>query len=162
MKPEGFDGFDPNDLEGSLDRLVTFNRGSAKSHSGIYRDLMVRKRKTEVDDLVRDLRGPLTTYIGELIHAIERGERTCEVANLDLLNAYERTERLGRPLNAVVEILPAPKRNPVGPLHGVAIAVKDLFDIEGVTRGNGNPEAMRGAPAVDDAVSHCRAARRGR
>jgi Asp-tRNA(Asn)/Glu-tRNA(Gln) amidotransferase A subunit family amidase len=152
VKPEGFDGFDPNDLEGSLDRLVTFNRGSAKSHSGIYRDLMVRKRKTEVDDLVRDLRGPLTTYIGELIHAIERGERTCEVANLDLLNAYERTERLGRSLNAVVEILPAPKRSPEGPLHGVAVAVKDLFDIEGVTRGSGNPEAMAGAPASEDAV----------
>jgi 2-dehydropantoate 2-reductase len=152
VKPEGFDGFDPNDLEGSLDRLVTFNRKSAKSHSGIYRDLMVRKRKTEVDDLVRDLRGPLTNYIGELIHAIERGERTCEVANLDLLNAYERTERLGRPLNAVVDILPAPKRSLEGPLHGVAIAVKDLFDIEGVARGNGNPEAKEGAAATEDAA----------
>jgi 2-dehydropantoate 2-reductase len=152
VKPEGFDGFDPADLEGSLARLVTFNRQSAKSHSGIYRDLMVRKRKTEVDDLVRDLRGPLTNYIGELIHAIERGERTCEVANLDLLATYERTERLGRPLNAVVEILPAPKRSPDGPLHGIAIAVKDLFDIEGITRGNGNPEAKAGAPATKDAA----------
>lgn len=152
VKPEGFDGFDPADLEGSLARLVAFNRGSAKSHSGIYRDLMVRKRKTEVDDLVRDLRGPLTNYIGELIHAIERGERTCEIANLDLLNAYERTERLGRPLNAVVEILSAPRRSPEGPLHGVAVAVKDIFDIEGVARGNGNPEAMAGEPAPEDAA----------
>ena len=64
---EGFDGFEPDDLEGSLARLVAFNRGSAKSHSGIYRDLMVRKRKTEVDDLLRDLNGPLTTLAGELI-----------------------------------------------------------------------------------------------
>jgi 2-dehydropantoate 2-reductase len=151
VKPEGFDGFEPDDLEGSLDRLVAFNRKSAKSHSGIYRDLMVRKRKTEVDDLVRDLKGPLTNYIGELIHAIERGERTCEVENLDLLNAYERTERLGRPLNAVVDILPAPRRSPEGPLHGVAIAVKDLIDIEGVTRGSGNPSAKEGAPAAADA-----------
>ena len=47
--PEPFDGFDPADLEGSIDRLVEFNRGSAKTHSGIYRDLMVRHRKTEVD-----------------------------------------------------------------------------------------------------------------
>ena len=152
VKTEGFDGFEPGDLEGSLDRLVTFNRKSAKSHSGIYRDLMVRKRKTEVDDLMHDLRGPLTNYIGELIHAIERGERTCEVENLDLLNAYERTERLGRPLNAVVDILPAPKRSPEGPLHGVAIAVKDLIDIEGVTRGSGNPFAKKGAPAISDAT----------
>ncbi len=152
VKTEGFDGFEPDDLEGSLDRLVTFNRKSAKSHSGIYRDLMVRKRKTEVDDLMRDLKGPLTNYVGELIHAIERGERTCEVENLDLMNAYERTERLGRPLNAVVDILPAPKRSPEGPLHGVAVAVKDLIDIEGVTRGSGNPSAKTGAPASADAA----------
>ena len=108
VPPEAFDGFDPGDLEGSLARLVTFNRGSAKSHSGIYRDLMVRKRKTEVDDLLRDLNGPLTTYTGELIRAIERGERTCEVANLELLATCERTLRLGQPLNAVVSVFPAP------------------------------------------------------
>ncbi|MGA8427101.1 MAG: 2-dehydropantoate 2-reductase N-terminal domain-containing protein, partial [Candidatus Dormiibacterota bacterium] len=94
IEPQPFDGFDPKDLEASLARMVTFNRTSAKSHSGIYRDLMVRRRKTEVDDLLRDLKGPLTTYVGELIRAIERGERTCEVANLELLAAYERTERL--------------------------------------------------------------------
>jgi 2-dehydropantoate 2-reductase len=151
VKTENFDGFEADDLEGSLARLVTFNRETAKTHSGIYRDLMVRKRKTEVDDLMRDLKGPLTNYVGEIIHAIERGERTCEVENLDLMNAYERTERLGRPLNAVVDILPAPKRSAEGPLHGVAIAVKDLIDIEGVPRGSGNPSAKRNAPAIADA-----------
>jgi Asp-tRNA(Asn)/Glu-tRNA(Gln) amidotransferase A subunit family amidase/ketopantoate reductase len=151
VKTENFDGFEADDLEGSLARLVTFNRETAKTHSGIYRDLMVRKRKTEVDDLMRDLKGPLTNYVGELIHAIERGERTCEVENLDLMNAYERTERLGRPLNAVVDILPAPKRSAEGPLHGVAVAVKDLIDIEGVTRGSGNPAAKAGEPAKADA-----------
>ena len=151
VKPEGFDGFEPDDLEGSLARLVTFNRRSAKSHSGIYRDLMVRKRKTEVDDLLHDLAGPLTTYTGEIIKAIERGERTCEVANLELLAAYERSERLGRPLNAVVELFHAPLRAPDGPLHGVQVAVKDLIDIAGHPRGNGNPHAMRAEPATADA-----------
>jgi 2-dehydropantoate 2-reductase len=151
VTPEGFDGFEPHDLEGSLTRLVTFNRTSAKSHSGIYRDLMVRRRKTEVDDLLHDLAGPLTTYTGELIHAIERGERTCEVANLELLAAYERAERLGRPLNAVVKLFHAPLRAPDGPLHGVQIAVKDLIDIAGHPRGNGNPESMRSEPAKADA-----------
>ena len=29
--------------------MVGFNRRSAKSHSGIWRDLAVRKRRTEVD-----------------------------------------------------------------------------------------------------------------
>ncbi|GAA1307159.1 hypothetical protein Psi02_46710 [Planotetraspora silvatica] len=151
VKPEGFDGFEPDDLEGSLARLVTFNRNSAKSHSGIYRDLMVRKRKTEVDDLLHDLAGPLTTYTGELIKAIERGERTCEVANLELLAAYERSERLGRPLNAVVTLFHAPSRAPEGPLHGVQIAVKDLIDIAGHPRGNGNAASMRSEPATADA-----------
>ncbi|HEX5118003.1 MAG TPA: amidase family protein [Pseudonocardiaceae bacterium] len=151
VPPESFDGFDPADLEGSLARLVAFNRGSAKSHSGIYRDLMVRRRKTEVDDLLRDLAGPLTTYAGELIKAIERGERTCEVANLELLAAYERANRLGRPLNAVVDLLSAPRRAPAGPLHGVPIAVKDMIDIAGRPRGNGNAASMAGPPATADA-----------
>jgi 2-dehydropantoate 2-reductase len=151
VEPEAFDGFDPRDLEGSLARLVTFNRTSAKSHSGIYRDLMVRKRKTEVDDLLRDLAGPLTTYAGEIIKAIERGERTCEVANLELLAACERTERLGRPLNAVVELFPAPPRAAGGPLHGVPVAVKDMIDIAGHPRGNGNAAAMRAGTATADA-----------
>jgi Asp-tRNA(Asn)/Glu-tRNA(Gln) amidotransferase A subunit family amidase len=151
VRPEAFDGFDPGDLEGSLARLVAFNRGSAKSHSGIYRDLMVRKRKTEVDDLLRDLQGPLTTYTGQLIQAIERGMRTCEVANLELLAAYERTLRLGTPLHAVITVFPAPARRPQGPLHGVPVAVKDMIDIAGHPRGNGNPHDMGGPPATGDA-----------
>ncbi len=151
VKPEAFDGFDPNDLEPSLARLVTFNRKSAKSHSGIYRDLMVRKRKTEVDDLLHDLNGPLTNLVGALIQSIERGERTCEVANLDLMATCERSLRLGTPLNAVVRLLPAPLRRQDGPLHGVAVAVKDIIDIAGVPRGNGNPESMSAAPATADA-----------
>ena len=151
VRPEAFDGFDPGDLEGSLERLVAFNRASAKSHSGIYRDLMVRKRKTEVDDLLRDLNGRLTTYTGELIRAIERGERTCEVANLELLAAYERALRLGGPLNAAVTMFAAPARRPDGPLHGIPVAVKDMIDIAGHPRGNGNPHDMAGAPAAADA-----------
>ncbi|MBC7518964.1 MAG: hypothetical protein H7248_08835, partial [Microbacteriaceae bacterium] len=149
--PEAFDGFEPEDLAGSLSRLAAFNRASAKTHSGIYRDLTVHRRKTEVDELTRELNGPLTTHIGELIRSIERGERRCEVANLALLAACERAERVGRPLNAVVCVFAAPKRAAEGPLHGVSIAVKDIFDIAGTPRGNGNPEAMRAASAEADA-----------
>ena len=29
--------------------MVAFNRRSAKTHSGIWRDLAVRKRRTEID-----------------------------------------------------------------------------------------------------------------
>lgn len=151
VTPEAFDGFDPYDLEGSLDRLATFNRNSAKTHSGIYRDLTVRMRKTEVDDLLRDLKGPLTNFVGEIILAIERGERICEVANLDLLAAYERALRLGAPLNAISQLISAPERALDGPLLGVAIGVKDIIDIKGQPRGNGNPNDMKSAPATKDA-----------
>lgn len=151
VTPEAFDGFDPSDLAGSLDRLATFNRKSAKTHSGIYRDLTVRKRKTEVDDLLRDLKGPLTNFVGAIIHSIERGERICEVANLDLLAAYERALRLGTPLNAISQLISAPERALGGPLLGVAIGVKDIIDVKGQPRGNGNPHNMKSAPATKDA-----------
>jgi 2-dehydropantoate 2-reductase len=150
-RPESFDGFDPQDLEGSLARLVTFNRETGKSHSGIYRDLMIRKRKTEVEAQLGDLKGPLTALTAALIRAIERGERTCEVANLELLAACERTLRLGQPLNAVIRLIESPARRPGGELHGVPVAVKDMIDIAGLPRGNGNPQDMAGPPAASDA-----------
>ncbi|WP_380159157.1 ketopantoate reductase family protein [Kineococcus sp. R86509] len=85
---EGFDGFEPDDLPGSFDRLAAFNRRSAKTHSGIYRDLMVRKRKTEVDEVHKDIQGPVFDRVVEMIHDIEEGRRTCEVANLDELARF--------------------------------------------------------------------------
>jgi hypothetical protein len=60
---------------------------------GMYRDLVVRKRKTEVDGQLAGLRGPLTARVTELIHSIERGERPVDVANLEQLADYERELR---------------------------------------------------------------------
>jgi 2-dehydropantoate 2-reductase len=85
---ESFDGFVPGDLEGSLDRLAAFNRRSAKTHSGIYRDLAVRKRKTEIDEMLRDVSGPVFDKVAEIIHDIEQGRRVCEAANLDELATF--------------------------------------------------------------------------
>jgi 2-dehydropantoate 2-reductase len=158
-EPEPFDGFDPHDLEGSIDRLVEFNRGSAKTHSGIYRDLAVRHRKTEVGNMLEVLDGPLVRQTAALIHAIEDGRRVCERANLELLAAYERLERLGRPLNAVIATIPAPDRAADGPLHGQPIAVKDNIDVAGQVTTNASTVGVPPPAAADaEVVSRVRAA----
>lgn len=93
VAPEGFNGFDPHAFlpggedalaQRSLGEMVIFNRGSAKTHSGIWRDLAVRKRRTEVDaqlgpivELGREagIPTPLNARLIELIHDIEDGRR---------------------------------------------------------------------------------------
>ncbi|MDE3126602.1 MAG: 2-dehydropantoate 2-reductase [Gemmatimonadota bacterium] len=108
VTPEAFDGFDPaafvpsapaGAAERSLDELVAHNRRSAKTHSGIWRDLAVRKRPTEVDaqlGIVATLGAasgvptPLTSRLVELIHEVERGERAQSLDALDALAAARR------------------------------------------------------------------------
>jgi 2-dehydropantoate 2-reductase len=103
IRPEGFNGFDPLAFvpgtprevsRRSLQEMVAFNRRSAKSHSGIWRDLAVRKRRTEVDALLgpvttlgrqHGVPTPLTARLIELIHAIEAGRLPQQTANLDQL-----------------------------------------------------------------------------
>lgn len=56
IKPRGFNGFDPDAFgrsgseekaRSSVAAMVAFNRPSPKTHSGVWRDLAVRKRRTE-------------------------------------------------------------------------------------------------------------------
>ena len=148
------DGFDPADLDGSLTRLAEFNRRSAKTHSGIYRDLAVLHRPTEVAAILDGLAGPqapLIARIIELVQAIERGDRVCSRSNLDLLATYERLDRLGTPLNAVAAVIGAPDRAAHGPLAGEPVAVKDIASIAGVPTRCGSPASDPG-PAKKDAV----------
>jgi Asp-tRNA(Asn)/Glu-tRNA(Gln) amidotransferase A subunit family amidase len=153
------DGFDPADLDGSLDRLAEFNRLSAKTHSGIYRDLAIRRRPTEVRAILGPLRGVLLRRITELITAIERGDRSCSKANLDLLAAHERLERLGRPLNAVVFAVGAPDRAAAGPLAGRPVAIKDIISVAGLpTRCGSTATATTPAEADAELVARLRAA----
>ncbi len=153
------DGFDPVDLDRSFDELANFNRQSAKTHSGIYRDLAILHRPTEAGAILGSLQGFLIGKIGDLIRAIEQGERSCTRENLDLLAAYERLDRLGRPLNAVVCVAGAPARAPTGPLAGRPVAVKDIISVAGLPTRCGSP-ASDPTPASTDAplVARLRAA----
>ncbi|HRJ70231.1 MAG TPA: 2-dehydropantoate 2-reductase N-terminal domain-containing protein [Beijerinckiaceae bacterium] len=93
IRPVGFNGFDPAcfapgapeaGARASIAALAEFNRHTAKTHTGIYRDLAVRRRKTEVDpqigviaDLAREvgIETPAIRRLVALIHDIEDGRR---------------------------------------------------------------------------------------
>lgn len=93
VKPKGFNGYDPaafsakaslSASQRSIDQLAHFTANTAKTHTGIYRDIAVRKRRTEVDPqigaivTIADHHGidvPLTKRLVELIHDIEQGRR---------------------------------------------------------------------------------------
>lgn len=103
VQPEAFNGFNPAAFLPdaapalslrSLEEMVAFNRRSAKTHSGIWRDLAVRKRRTEVDAQLgsvveighrNGIPTPLTAAIITMIHEIEQGVRPLQTANLDEL-----------------------------------------------------------------------------
>ncbi len=120
---------------------------------------MVRRRKTETEAILGPLAGSLIRRTAELIAAIEAGTRTCCRENLDLLAAYERLDRLGRPLNAVVSVAGAPARTAGGPLSGRPVAVKDIIAVRGLPTRCGSP-ATDDTPAAADAplVARLRAA----
>jgi 2-dehydropantoate 2-reductase len=108
VRPEGFNGFDPQAFspdadrgvaERSLDEMVAFNRKSAKTHSGIWRDIAVRKRRTETDAQL----GPIVTLGAEagvptplvsrliaLMHEVEDSRLPQSHETLDLLEASLR------------------------------------------------------------------------
>jgi len=98
VRPESFDGFGARRPSGVARPAGGLQPGQREvGTAGIYRDLVVRRRKTEVDGQLSALAGPLTGYVTEMIRAIERGERDVSVANLELLAACERAERAGPP-----------------------------------------------------------------
>lgn len=103
VKPLGFNGFDPAAFMPGADaaaarrsvaEMAEFNRHTAKTHSGIWRDLAVRKRKTEVDAQIAIIAtlgaeaGVMTPTINklvDLIHAIEEGNLEQSWSTLDML-----------------------------------------------------------------------------
>lgn len=100
VTPLGFNGFDtraftdgdPKAISHSIAAMVAHNRNTAKTHSGIYRDLAVRKRKTEVDaqmgimvklGLSHGIPTPALSAMCALIHDIEAGRRRQSLRLLD-------------------------------------------------------------------------------
>jgi 2-dehydropantoate 2-reductase len=106
IRPQGFDGFVPDAMRAGADvrerdasftALADFNRGSAKTHSGTWRDLAVRKRKTDTSAQLspvvalaaeNGLATPLTERLIELIGDIEEGRRE---QGSETLAAFEAT-----------------------------------------------------------------------
>ena len=114
IRLEAFDGFQPGLMRprsaaewrlalDSFDGLLDTLWRQIKRRTGIWRDLAVRRRKTEVDlrvtDLVnrgRALRLPMTlnARLAEMIHEIEDGRRPLRWQNLEELGELAR--ELGR------------------------------------------------------------------
>lgn len=100
VSPRGFNGFDPSAFEPAADpsaaaasvtAMATFNRASAKTHSGVWRDLAVHRRMTEVDAQFgpviaagarRGIACPSLRRLIALIHDIETGGRSQDDDNL--------------------------------------------------------------------------------
>ena len=101
--PVGFNGFDPGcfapgapdaGARASIAALAEFNSHTAKTHSGIHRDLAVRKRKTEVDPQIGvivalgrevGIATPAIACLVGLIHDIEDGRRPLAFETFDVL-----------------------------------------------------------------------------
>lgn len=92
VHPLGFNGFEPapfaaldeKGMADSMDRLIAYNRKSAKAYSGIWRDLVVRKRQSDVaaqlapvQTLAREkgMKTPLIDKMVSMIGEVERGRR---------------------------------------------------------------------------------------
>lgn len=100
IQPMGFNGFDPlafmpdtpeNISRASVEKMVAFNRTSTKTHSGVWRDLAVRKRRTEVDVQIAPIAEiaathgiptPLVRRLVEMIHEVEDAKRPQSRDNL--------------------------------------------------------------------------------
>lgn len=114
VTPEPFDDVEPalyfprerRDWEAinrSLDALVARRRRDRKVRSGIWRDLAVRHRSTEVDHQIglateigagHGLPMPLTRALVTMIHELEAGRRVRSRANLEALATLSRAPAL--------------------------------------------------------------------
>jgi 2-dehydropantoate 2-reductase len=80
--------------------LTGWLRGQQKTRSGVWRDIAVRRRKTEVDEHIglvartgsrHGLSMPLTNRLVSMIHDLEEGTRAMQWANLEELERMRQT-----------------------------------------------------------------------
>ncbi len=90
-------------IRNNLADLETWLRGQQKVKSGVWRDIAVRKRKTEVDQQIglaaevgsrHGLPLPLTRMLVAMIHELEDGTRPMQGANLDELERVRGEENM--------------------------------------------------------------------
>ncbi|HZC41484.1 MAG TPA: hypothetical protein VE343_12485, partial [Streptosporangiaceae bacterium] len=86
-------------------RVVTSDPAYLPVLAALARQLRLRARTQP-----GELPPPLPERAADLERAIAQGNRARGPGNLALLAAHERLERLGRPLNAVVTAVGAPRR----------------------------------------------------
>lgn len=104
VTPMGFNGYDPAAfgqrgdraaIDRSFDAMVAFNRRSAKTHTGIWRDIAVHHRQTECDaqfapilQLARQsgVAIPHVERLMSIMHEVESGARPQSMENLARLN----------------------------------------------------------------------------
>ena len=111
VRVEPFDNVEPSlfyprehrrgdEIASSFDQLVARRRRDLKTKSGIWRDLAVRRRKTEIDQQIGlvteigagySLAMPLTRALVTMIHDLEDGRRVMSWDNVDELDALRRT-----------------------------------------------------------------------
>lgn len=116
IQPMGFDDWEPSmvypretrdveQLSQQLTQLSARMASNKKTKSGIWRDLAVRKRKTEVDYQLTPVLAigrslgfemPLTTYVVDTIHALEDYTTQMSWSHLDGLNAVYQQKCLSR------------------------------------------------------------------
>jgi 2-dehydropantoate 2-reductase len=105
LKLHGFDPFEPDGFasdtsreatQAAFDKMIDYRNRSEKKYSGMWRDIAVRKRKTEVNYLlvpfVREAEAlgvptPLNSRMIELVYDIEEGRRQQSWDTLDALKA---------------------------------------------------------------------------
>jgi 2-dehydropantoate 2-reductase len=100
VRPMGFNGYDPDAfgplgtrqaVDASFDAMVAFNRRSAKTHTGVWRDIAVHHRQTEAEAQFAPILAlarrhgiavPSLDRLVALIHEVETGARPQAWSNL--------------------------------------------------------------------------------